>query len=391
MLNKHFFISGLLAISMFLPACQSVIKNQHLNQAECLMAYIMDYYRANDDYLMNETFPKQVNQMATYLASEDTLQGERVAYLWPASGVLSAYIALYQTSQSPFYLHQLEDKIIPALNRYYNIDRPYPCYQSYLKEHEADAFYDDNIWIAIDYCELYHSTNNKAYLNQAIQLWEFIYSGWDEQVGGGIYWCEQKRKTKNTCSNAPAAVLACKLYELTKEHDYLLKAQEIYKWTKDHLQDETDGLYFDNINLNNKVDTRKYSYNSGQMLQASVLLYLNTDSINYLKEAQRIAASAYKHFTTTHRDGEQSIQIFNGANNWFISILFRGYYALYQADGNTNYINAIKDNLNWLDRQRIDANGLYEQNWIDTTQTNAHKWLLDQTCMVEIKARISNY
>ena len=74
-----------------------------------------------------------------------------------------------------------------------------------------DRFYDDNDWLAIDFCDLYALTKNKKYLEKAQPLYNYIYSGWDDVLGGGIYWCEQKKTSKNTCSNAPAAGLCMKL------------------------------------------------------------------------------------------------------------------------------------------------------------------------------------
>jgi len=92
-------------------------------------------------------------------------------------------------------------------------------------------------------------------------------------LSGGIYWCEQKKESKNTCSNAPGSVLALKLYEATKDTAFLNWGVRIYNWTKTNLQDTTDYLYFDNKNLSGKIGRQKYTYNSGQMLQATALLY----------------------------------------------------------------------------------------------------------------------
>lgn len=68
-----------------------------------------------------------------------------------------------------------------------------------------------------------------------------------------VFWCEQQKEAKHTCSNAPSTVLGVKLYRLTKDAKYLEKAKETYAWTKKHLCDPTDHLYWDNINLKGKV------------------------------------------------------------------------------------------------------------------------------------------
>lgn len=98
-----------------------------------------------------------------------------------------------------------------------------------------------------------------------------------------------EERIKNTCSNAPATVLCMKLFKLTKDAKYLEQAKKTYQWTRDNLCDPSDFVYWDNKNLQGKVDPAKYTYNSGQMIQAGVLLYQATGEKRYLKEAQQTA------------------------------------------------------------------------------------------------------
>ena len=128
------------------------------------------------------------------------------------------------------------------------------------------------------------------------QIFPF-FSNWNVcPFGGGIYWCEQKKESKNTCSNAPGAVFALKLFQATQDSTYLKQGKELYEWTKKNLEDPTDHLYFDNIALNKKIGRAKFAYNSGQMMQAAALLYQITKQKNYLEDAQNIAEACHKHF-----------------------------------------------------------------------------------------------
>lgn len=196
------------------------------------------------------------------------------------------------------YEEILNEIIVPGLENYYDDKREPACYQSYIVQAgESDRFYDDNIWLAIDFLEAFQLTNEQAYLDRSETLWKFILSGWDSQLGGGIYWCEQKKASKNTCSNAPAAVLAFKLFEVTQDDYYLDWGKKIYHWTKDNLQDPEDHLYFDNLALDGRIDRRKFTYNTGQMLQAAVMIYKITREACYLSEAEVIAESAINRFT----------------------------------------------------------------------------------------------
>lgn len=110
-------------------------------------------------------------------------------------------------------------------------------------------------------------------MDKAQLIWNFIESGTDSLLGDGIYWCEQKKESKNTCSNAPGSVFALKLFKATNDSLYFKRGKELYKWTQKNLQDSTDYLYFDNIRLDGKIGKAKFAYNSGQMMQSAALLY----------------------------------------------------------------------------------------------------------------------
>ena len=284
----------------------------------------------------------------------------------------------------------LETTVLPGLQQYYDAVRTPACYQSYIfSAGESDRFYDDNVWLALDFCESYMLTKNPDYLKKSIETWKFVISGWDNKLGGGIYWCEQKKESKNTCSNAPGSVLALKIYEATKDTAFLNWGVRIYNWTKTNLQDTTDYLYFDNKSLSGKIGRQKYTYNSGQMLQAAAMLYKLTGQKTYLEEAQQIAKSAINHFTEnfTTAEGKQ-IRLFKNTGNWFNAILFRGYDELYQLDKNKEFISIFEDNLDQLWNRVRDKNGLFSKDW-KAEKDDEYKWLLDQASLVEMWATLA--
>jgi predicted alpha-1,6-mannanase (GH76 family) len=376
------FFSGLI--------CQAKPENKNLMRAQTTLNQIFSLYDAGHDHLLNETYPYKAEEKATYLAGEDKVKGKRVAYLWPTSGVFSGVNALLKTTRDKQYRKMLETTVLPGLQQYYDQVRKPACYQSYIfSAGESDRFYDDNVWLALDFCESYMLTKNSEYLKKSIETWKFVISGWDNELGGGIYWCEQKKKSKNTCSNAPGSVLALKLYEATKDTVYLNWGVRIYNWTKTNLQDSTDYLYFDNKNLSGKISRQKYTYNSGQMLQATAMLYKLTGKKMYLEEAQRIAKSAINHFTEDYTTAEgKRIRLFKNTGNWFNAILFRGYVELYQLDKNPEYITIFSDNMDQLWNQIRDKNGLFSKDW-KGVKNDEYKWLLDQASLVEIWATLA--
>ena len=121
-------------------------------------------------------------------------------------------------------------------------------------------------------------------------------SGWDDELGGGIWWHElHKDGTKNACSCGPAAVGCLRLakYRSGDEAKALIEqARKIADWTVSNLQDD-DGLFDDRkVVATGEVKRGKLTYNSALMLRALLGLYRATGEKEYLDQAQRIGKAA---------------------------------------------------------------------------------------------------
>ncbi len=361
----------------------------NITKAKQTLDSIYAHYSVKNTLLLRENFPFDANYSATYLAEADTGAKKQFAYLWPFSGTFSGVNAILKTSKDQAYLKIMIKQVLPALEKYYDNKRHPACYDSYLSEAGfSDRFYDDNVWLGIDFTELYNYTKDPVYLDKAKEIWLFILSGTDEKLGGGIYWCEQKKHSKNTCSNAPGSVLALKLFEATQDSMYFKQGLELYNWTKTNLQDPEDKLYWDNINLNGKVDKAKYAYNSGQMIQSSALLYKFTKNTEYLKDAQTVARSAINYFTTDFAASNgKSFRLLKRGNIWFTAVMFRGFVELYHLDHNKEYIELFQKNLDYAWEHSRDNEGLFQNSW-DGESKKKMKWLLDQAAFVEMYAAI---
>lgn len=358
-----------------------------------IAAYLLDHvvklYQVPEYNLLSETYPVNPNHRVDYLA-EGTAQKKQqeVSFLWPFSGVLSGAVSLYSITKDQKFLDVLEHRTLPGLEQYYDTSRLPVAYQSYpVFAGHSDRFYDDNVWLALDFCELYAATKNQKYLDKAVEIYKFVYSGWDNKLGGGIFWSEQHKRSKNTCSNAPGAVLSAKLYQLTNDSEYLKKATETYNWTKANLLDPQDFVYWDNISLNGNIDKRKYSYNSGQMIEAGVLLYQITADERYLTDAQKTAAGSYNYFTKLI-ETETGEKRFYPDSPWFNTILLRGLKALYAIDSNNTYIAVMRENIHYAWNNLRDSNGLLASSW-HAQSDNPYKWLLDNACLIELFAELS--
>lgn len=338
--------------------------------------------------LFYESYP-QNHETVICRVNGDTVKHQKVSYLWPVSGLFSGVNALLQLTGDSHYRKLLENDILPMVECYYDTLRVPEGFQSYPTLFgQADRYYDDNVWIGLEFLNTYRLTKNKNFLHRSENLWKFLETGYDTTVGGGIYWCEQKRFTKNTCSNAPAVVFALQLYEATGNKDYLNRGIAVYDWVKQTLRDPEDGLYYDNIELGGKIGKAKYAYNSGQMMQAAVLLYRATGKENYLTDARQLAAACADRFMEPTAVGD-GLQLKN-ANVWFAALLLRGYEELYQVDKQPEYIQVYLSTLSRLWEVGRAANGLFVNNRLGEPfrYEKGDKWLLTQGALVEMYARL---
>jgi len=197
-------------------------------------------------------------------------------------------------------------------------------------------------------------------------------TGYDTVTGGGLYWKEGDKSTKNTCSNGPGVLLALDLYRATGERGYLDTALLLYNWVNKVLQSPS-GVYYDSIKTKDgRIARQFYTYNTGTMLQANVILYTLTKKAAYLDEAHRLAAASLKTF---FKNGRWP------GNYWFNAVLLRGYQDLYQLDKDKTYIQAFITDVDGIRNTETDKAGLAGPGKV--------KKLLDQAGLLEIRARLA--
>ncbi|MDU1889635.1 MAG: glycoside hydrolase family 76 protein [Dysgonomonas sp.] len=367
------------------------VVNENLQRAQETLDSIYQYYGVQGTNLLRENYPFDDKYTASYLASEEQKNiPNQYSYLWPFSGTFSAVNALFEMSGDKKFQNILDAKVLNGLEEYFDQKRQPDGYASYINSApQSDRFYDDNVWLGIDFTDTYMLTKEDKYLHKAKLIWDFVASGMDDKLGGGIYWCEQKKESKNTCSNAPGSVFALKLFEATQDSIYYFLGKKLYEWTKQNLQDSEDNLYFDNINLKGEISKAKYPYNSGQMMQSAALLYKLTKDKVYLEDAQKIAKSGYDYFFQdfTSSSGEQ-FRLLKRSDVWFIAVMLRGYIELYHADNDKTYLNAFQKNLDYAWNNTRDEKGLFSVDWSGKDK-DKKKWLLTQAAMVEMYGRMA--
>ena len=393
MKSLHFLL-GITCIAS-LTGCVSsaqVEPNSNLDRARQTLDSLYLNYSVDNSSLLRENYPFDEQHTVTYLASEEQANiPNQFSYLWPYSGTFSAVNALFEATHDKKYKKLLDSRVLPGLEEYFDTQRVPNAYSSYIRTAPAsDRFYDDNVWLGIDFTDTYQMTQEQKYLDKAQLIWKFIESGTDSILGGGIYWCEQKKESKNTCSNAPGSVLALKLFKATNDSSYFEKGKKLYEWTQRNLQDSTDYLYFDNIRLDGKIGKAKFAYNSGQMMQSAALLYQLTKNPIYLKDAQNIAKECFNYFFTdfTPATNEEAFRMLKKGDIWFTAVMLRGFIELYRIDKDKTYINAFNKSLSYAWDNARDENGLFNTD-LSGKSKDERKWLLTQAAMVEMYARLA--
>ena len=268
-------------------------------------------------------------------------------YLW-------SLCALFQASNEIEKIVPGEKLMLPMLaniNYYYNPAPPKPGYTDYImKLKPGERYYDDNQWIGITSLDAYARTKKKSYLTLGKSMYDFMMTAYDKVLGGGLYWVETSKGSKNTCSNGPGVLVALQMYQATKEKSYLDTALLIFNWTNKNLQ-APSGLYYDNIGTKDgKVDKVTLSYNTGTMLQSNIYLYEITKNKKYLKDAIEIADASLPYFygDIKFRDGY-----------WFNAVMLRAYQHLLKYDKDTKYILGFKKCLDHALLKERNEQGLF--------------------------------
>lgn len=201
----------------------------------------------------------------SHLYAEDDTKSQP-AFNWPSGVMLSALNAAAEA----------DDKYKPWLREYVEAMRTYwhkdGGYDVLPHSKQPDRYYDDNAWMALDLIDTAEILQDPKYLEWAEETVAFMLTGEDDKLGGGIYWRENEKKSKNTCANGPSALACLRLYVKTGKKQYLEDGRRIFLWTRTHLQDPKSTLYWDSISLTGKINRTNWSYNTALMMKAGRLL-----------------------------------------------------------------------------------------------------------------------
>ena len=216
-------------------------------------------------------------------------------YVWRQAAAFSALLGAAR--HDPTTYRPILERHFHGLDAYWDSKAPVPGYEpAPTRGNGHDKYYDDNAWLVITFLEAFELTHDRAYLTRAQETARFVLSGWDDKLGGGIWWhALHKDDSKNTCANGPAAVgflYLARVGPSSEAAQWLEAARKTVEWTTTKLQ-APDGLFEDRIIVaTGEVKRGKLTYNSALMLRANLDLYRQTGQTNYLNQAKRIGKAA---------------------------------------------------------------------------------------------------
>ena len=244
-----------------------------------------------------------LNSRTGYYQESD--QEKFPCYNWGVGVTLSALNSAARVD--PANMQRLK-AYLEKVDTYRNPEGPVPGYDVQPnKTHDQDRYYDDNAWMVMALVESYEITQNSRWLKRAEAALTYVLSGEDDKLGGGIFWKEREKTSKNTCSNGPSAVACLAVYAKNQDPNLLKKAEQIYAWTRKNLQ-APDGLYWDNIKLDGTVEKTKWSYNSALMLRTAKELSRCTKQPTYQQDADGLEAACIKRWVKSDGTIDDELQ-----------------------------------------------------------------------------------
>lgn len=187
------------------------------------------------------------------------------AFNWTVGVTLSAMNGLARGSEAG------KGRLVAYLEKveaYWNPRGPVAGYDVLPNQSGVDRYYDDNAWMVLALLEAAEVTGDLRWRRRAEEALVYVLSGEDSKLGGGVYWRESDKASKNTCSNSPSAVACFEMYRATGKAEYREAGYRLLDWVMSRLYDSSDSLMWDNVSLAGKVERTKWSYNAALTVRA---------------------------------------------------------------------------------------------------------------------------
>ena len=218
--------------------------------------------------------------------------------------------------------------------------------------HFLNDFYDDEGWWALAWLKIYDLTKQQQYLQAAIDIFEDMREGWGGTCEG--LWWNKQHSYKGAIENALFLTVAAQLANRASNEKYYLDwARKQWDWF------QRTGMINSHYNINNGISLATcrtdngivWSYNQGVILGGLLELYTAAPDKNYLIMAERIALAGINFLSDSNGILHDSCEPNCGADGpQFKGIFMRNLQKLQLAVPNDQFKIFINENSNsiWI-------------------------------------------
>ena len=224
---------------------------------------------------------------------------------------------------------------------------------------------DDMEWHALALLRLWDLMGDERCIQQVKLIWEDVKSAWNDNMGGGIAWKKDQLDYKNTPANAPAAILAFRLYTRFGQESDLEWGRKILGWLTENLVDPESGFVWDGMNRlgDGKIDYDwEFTYCQGVFMQAALEYWKISGDGAYRDMAVRTFDETVRRLA----DKNGGIFPYEGPDDCglFRGIFFRYSCELYKACPQLERVrDVILRNAGEIAEKGQDSNGMTGPDW----------------------------
>ncbi|KAI9054025.1 hypothetical protein LZ554_001198 [Drepanopeziza brunnea f. sp. 'monogermtubi'] len=165
-----------------------------------------------------------------------------------------------------------------------------------------NEFYDDELWWAIAWIEVYDVTKDEKYLDTAAAIFEDPKSVWGSTPCGGLWWNKARTgvgAVENELYLTAAAKLANRRPNTPSSGYYFNEAMRAYEWFMASGLINSDNVINNGLNLQTCENdgNHVFSYNQGILLPGLAELTWATGNASYTELANTIALAAMRNLT----------------------------------------------------------------------------------------------
>ena len=212
----------------------------------------------------------------------------------------------------------------------------------------VNGFYDDEGWWALAWINAYDLTNDIAYLDAAVSIFNTLLTGWGTSPCGGLWWDTTHDAVVAIANELFLTVSASLANRIPSNTTYLTWAQKEWAWFN------ASGMINSNYNINDGVNLTTctnnnatvWSYNQGVVLGGLLELNRADPHTDYIPLANKIATAAIDYLATPHAGilTEKCDPGCDVTGTQFKGVFMRNLKRLYASSPNPEYRQFIATN-----------------------------------------------